>query len=271
MKRVCDIRPAVVENADAIVSVMRDGFDSRLLELFIYGCDGIASFVAEEIAIQDRGGDSHFTVALVDGELVACVELKRFSRSLFLNYIAVRPAFRSQGLARQVLREAIGFAGMEGRREMALDVLIHNTTPCEWYERLGFQTTGHTTWWTMPLTPGLADPVLVRGYPQAEACQRTFGFSMLTITAAGREYSVGRLGTQWYRITDPAIMSVPGALTALSRLDASRRILLLTPDATTLINPQAELAAQSRRMAVALDALQTRLSNRCNDGRSTPR
>jgi ribosomal protein S18 acetylase RimI-like enzyme len=267
MKRVCEIRPAAVEHAEAIVSAVRDGFDSRLLELFIYGCDGIVSFVAEEIAIQDRGGDAHFTVAFVDGELAACVELKRFPQSLFLNYIAVRPAFRSRGLARQVLHEAIAFAGTEGRREMVLDVLIHNAVPREWYERLGFLTTGCTTWWTMPLTPGPSASVLIRGYPQAEACQRAFGFSMLNIAAEEHEYTVGRLGTQWYRFTNPAALNSPGVLAALTRLDASRRILLLTPE-TVVPSPQAELVAQSSRMVVDLDTLQAQLSNSRKDDRS---
>ena len=129
MKSAEDIRPATVADAEAIVAAVRDGFDGGLLEMFIYGCDGIAAFVAEEIAVQEQGGDTHFTVALAGGEVAACAEVRRYPHCLSLNYIAVRPAFRSKGLAGRLLREAMSLAGMEGRREMTLDVLTHNAVP----------------------------------------------------------------------------------------------------------------------------------------------
>lgn len=228
--------------------------------MLIYSCDGVAAFVAEEIAMQDHGGDTHFTVTIVDGEVAACAEVKRFPRCLSLNYIAVRPDFRSRGLAKHLLREAIVFAGMDGQQEMSLDVLTHNTMARTWYERLGFRTEGNAAWWTISLEPGTPSPVLLTGYPQSQACQRTYGFSMFSIIAAGCEYKVGRLGKQWFRLMESEAMHAPGVLEVLSQVDPSRRILLASSNTTSPPTASARLAAQWCRMAVDLDTLRTRLA-----------
>ena len=35
-----------------------------MLELFIYGCAGIAKYVAEQIGVQERGGSAYYLAAL---------------------------------------------------------------------------------------------------------------------------------------------------------------------------------------------------------------
>jgi GNAT superfamily N-acetyltransferase len=252
--------PAAADHAEPIVAAVHEAFDARLLEMFIYGCAGITKYVAQQIAVQNQGGDTHFSLAMSGDELAACAELRRSADQLFLNYITVRPSFRSQGLANRLLGKAVTFAGAENRREIILDVFVDNTIPFSWYERLGFQAKYTTSWRTFPLIPGDEAPVVLSDYAQAEACQREYGFSKFGVCAGGRLYNIGRLGTQWYRLTQTEALEAPGLAALLSRLDPRRKVLLLTTDDTPIPGTQAQLVARSCRMAANLESVREQLA-----------
>ncbi len=90
-----ELRPARPDDAAGIVAAIQSGFEPRLLEAFIYGCHGIEQYVRHLIEASAFGGDTDYTVAQVDGELAGCIELRLLPKALFLNYVALFPAFRS--------------------------------------------------------------------------------------------------------------------------------------------------------------------------------
>jgi ribosomal protein S18 acetylase RimI-like enzyme len=255
------IRPAAPADAADMVTIIRGAFPARLLDLYIYGCSGITEFITEQIGVQDYGGDTYYTVAAANGKVVACAEVRRLPNCLFLNYIAVRAPFRSQGLGRHLLRSVLEANNSADVNEIALDVLECNTGARQWYERLGFRRHESIVWWQAPLGEGRPAPIFLVGYAQAQACHRRYGFSKFGVCAAAQHYEVGRLGEDWYRLTTPEALASPGLVAGLKRLAPGRRLLLLTKaDSPDVSLPEAREAARSHRLVASLDVLRQRLS-----------
>ena len=204
------VRPAAATDAPDIVAIVRGAFPPRVLEAFIYGCEGTAKFVAEQIGVQDQGGDVYYTVATSDGRVVGCTATRPLPDRLFLDYIGVGADYRGRGLGRALLGAALCAGDTGEARDLVLDVFDFNTAAQQWYQRLGFQTGESTSWWQATLADAPPAPVRLIGYAQAQACQREYGFSQFGIVAAGQHYDVGRLGAKWYRATNPAAITCAG-------------------------------------------------------------
>ena len=256
------IRPADTADAADIVTIIRDAFPAQLLELFIYGCSGIAKFIAEQISVQEHGGDTHYSVATAGSEVVACAEVRRLPQRLFLNYIAVRPPFRTMGLGSHLLHNALSNHGLSDRGEIALDVFDFNADVHQWYERLGFRRHETTVWLQATLDENQPAPVRLAGYAQAQACHREYGFSKFTVYTADRHDDVGRLGEDWYRLTDSEALASPGFAAGLKQLSPKRRLLLLSKlGSQNIMLSNTREAARTHRLVASLNTLRQRLKN----------
>jgi hypothetical protein len=145
---------------------------------------------------------------------------------------------------------------------MLLDVFSHNVPAREWYERLGFEGRGATSWMSLEIPRrGTGEPGVVSGHPQAEAAQREFGFSELTVTTRAGAYCVGRLEDRWFRLRGREALEDEALAATLQRLDGRRRILALVPEpkAAAQCGPPHRLVT-SNRMSVRLDRLTRSLS-----------
>jgi ribosomal protein S18 acetylase RimI-like enzyme len=80
-----------------------------------------------------------------DGQLVAMVNLlfvaslSQGGRSVLLEDLIVRPAYRGRGIASALLRHAVHFAREEGAVEITLLTDATNTRAIALYEKMGFQ------------------------------------------------------------------------------------------------------------------------------------
>lgn len=253
------------DDAPLIVDAVREGFSAELLEMTIYGSHGICKFVSEQIALQNDGGDTHYTIARCAGRFAGAAEIRRIPEGLFLNYIAIMPEFRDRGFGTLLLHEALGQHDSSESAAIVLDVLDHNIAARRWYERLGFREERLTQWWVAPIVPtGHRVSVSIEGYPQAQACQREYGFSRLRLIANGTPYEIGRLGEKWYRISDPKIVNEPGLIDHLFRLDARRQLLILAPDNWTAAGLGGRRAAQTRRLKAPLSLVRENLDRLCH-------
>ncbi|MCE5268413.1 MAG: GNAT family N-acetyltransferase [Planctomycetaceae bacterium] len=255
-------RTAVAADAPQIVALIRDAFPAPLVTAMTYGCPGVADFVAEQIAVQDLGGETFYVVAADEQGLVGCAEGRRLPRRLFLSYIAVSSTIRGQGIGRRLLLALIEAAGIEAD-ELALDVFDFNTAARRWYDRLGFESRESGSWCEASLDGGRPRPVRLIGYAQAEACHRLYGFSQFTLCTPEGQYDIGRLEARWYRLSDPAAIEAPGVLATLKRLAPERRLLLIgnASKAASSLSDAREFA-RSHRMAAPLNNLRKRLTER---------
>jgi Acetyltransferases len=185
--------------------------------------------VADTVRSRELGSDTLHTVAHDMEGLAGCVEIRRLPRELCLNYIAVAAAGRARGLGRALLLAALEAPECQGYERLILDVFEFNTVALNWYQRLGFAVRHQTDWYVLPplQTAGTSWHTL-EGFPQAEAAHERFGFSQFRLVTHNGNYAVGRLGTAWFRLTQPGALADVDVLPALARVDAHRRVLFLT-------------------------------------------
>jgi ribosomal protein S18 acetylase RimI-like enzyme len=229
MKNV-NIRPADPGDADAVVEVVRESFRPGDLELTIYGCPGIAAYLRRQFEAA-RFSSLPPLVAEVERSVIGFAELRRTRSSLTLNYIAVRGSWQGHGIAATLLSRALEQAGYAAGEPLSLEVFEHNTAARDWYARMGFETRLGMNFLRahMPLDGGRRGAI-VESMPQAEVCHEQFGFSTFTVGLGSKSFSVGRLGSRWFKITDPALLTSPGVLDLLARIDAERELLAVIPD-----------------------------------------
>lgn len=259
-----ELRPATVDDAIAIVDIIRSGFAPELLDKFIFGCAGISRYVREQIIASDQGGETRFTMVARSGTPIGCCELRRLRDRLFLNYIAVLPDARSAGLGRRLLHAGIDRTADASHKTISLDVLEGNRVAVDWYRSLGFERGHVTEWWELPIAASNVDAgTWVTGLPQASVCQEAFGFSRVTVSTANGTWEVGLLGASWFRITEPAALEDPNLLATLHRLDPDRELLALLPEgALPRAARRATRATGTHRMTMDLAALRALLENR---------
>jgi predicted GNAT family acetyltransferase len=227
----------------------------------IYGCAGITAYIEELIVASPQGVDTAYTVAEQDRRIVGCVEMRLLSNALFLNCISISPEVRSHGIGRALLSASLKRAHRH-RLELHLDVIERNTAAREWYRRLGFEELGVTHWWSLPL-PVETPPAFysLSGYPQAEICQKAFGFSQFTLSTETGSYAVGRIAERWFRTTQSRLLNDSSARAGLAQIDARRRLLALLNegDLPERSRAEAELLMSTRRLSVSLAELRGRL------------
>src|SRR5262245_51934100 len=79
-----------------------------------------------------------------DGLLVGCVHLQRTAGDCYLGMLTVRPTRQGSGLGRQLLEAAERWAVEQwSSRAMHMTVLVQRPELIAWYERRGYQRTGH--------------------------------------------------------------------------------------------------------------------------------
>lgn len=257
-----EIRPATVNDARGIVDVARIVFAPTFLRMVVYGCDGIVDYIRDQVDAAGVGGDTTYTVGIVGARVVAYTEMHLAPDGLHLSYIAVHPEFQAKKIGTCLLREAILCTRAPSQRSFHLHVLEHNTSARRWYEGLGLRYGEVTQWWDMPLPrPACRPSAFVIGFPQAQACQRRFGFSQFTVLTTRGEYTVGRLGTGWFRVTDVEALHDSEFVETIARLDPRRRILAIIHEGVLLphIFEAPQEMAKTRKMDADIDWVLTRL------------
>lgn len=225
------IRPetsiASAHEADRIVKLIRHSFPSDIVDKTIYGCPGIAKYIANHISADSRMSDTVFIVARIGSEVIGCAEFRRMLNALWLSYIAVDPEYRGCGVARGLLRWAIErIATPHPLEKMFLDVFAFNSVALSWYERLGFRCCASRRWYEIPLTVDSPANAIVGGLAQANELQLQFGFSQLKVTTPAGNYDVGRLHSTFFRLSRPEAVMDRDLMGALKAMDPDRLLLV---------------------------------------------
>lgn len=150
-----------------------------------------------------------------------------------------------------------------GYSTLVLDVLDFNESAFLWYQRLGFRVFQRRDWYVGGARKALVNKAgLVMGFPQAEAVQARFGFSLFRVVTSRGDYAVGRLGTKWFRVPQADAFSDDELMFSLNRLDSNRQILLIIPQgAQGSALKVAERRLTTNSMRVSMEELFSRLGS----------
>ena len=256
------IRPAIETDSEYIVKLIQQSFDSQILSAMIYGCHGIERYVRACILSPEKIVDTVYFVAEVEKQIGGCVELRLIGKTIFLNYICTDKKIRHKGLGRKLLLEAIQLIGSTSYKEMSLDVFHDNLVAKSWYEKLGFTTEYNTAWWSIPMaTHYNVVPGKISGMAHSNVSQHEFGFSQFSINTEMASYNVGKMGGDWFRISQEGLLNDAQALSTLCQLEPDRKILgLFRADANVPLLEGTNIFCRSARMTTTLSSLLVKLT-----------
>jgi len=249
------IRRAAAADAEPVAALIRRSFRPADLALTIYGCHGIAEYLRRRFEAHEDGSPEPM-VAECDGAVAGFVELRSHDSGVFLNYIATDERVQGRGVGRLLLKQSLEDLRAAPGTRFTLDVFGHNERAKSWYSRLGFERAGSAGFWRARVEPGFpgAARFEIVDLPQSDDCHETFGFSMLTLAESNDRFNVGRIGSSWFRITDPRLLRRPEVLGGLMALDRERELLVNAGESEieSGVGLELELLLRSERMQTFL-------------------
>ncbi|MBC7385042.1 MAG: GNAT family N-acetyltransferase [Cryobacterium sp.] len=97
----------------------------------------------ERIFEMIEDSDASLQIAWLDGELVACVLLKRENESTgYLGMLSVDPTLQAAGVGKKLIAHSEALVKSWGCRSMRLIILQARTDLAAYYERRGYRKTG---------------------------------------------------------------------------------------------------------------------------------
>lgn len=215
---------ATLEDVDAIMGLFAECFPQQWRDLNIYGCEGAAAFLADSIRWQAHRGETAVLVARSD-QVLGFMEVRRTPSAINVNNAATSPKARGLGLFRRLLAAAVELGEREGYAMTTLHRTLGDPLK-DFYHRTGYTVVFQMMWSACPLPDGpMTVDTVFHGLPQADAIHARYGFSQFTLRTRLGLYDVGRLGTRWFRLRNPAIVRDEKALSALHNLDPERELL----------------------------------------------
>ena len=249
------VRRAAAADAEPVAALIRRSFRDRDLALTIYGCHGIAEYLRKRFEALENGSPQPL-VAECDGAVAGFVELRSNDSGVFLNYIATDERVQGRGLGRLLLKRSLEDLQAAPGTPFTLDVFGHNERAKSWYSRLGFEHTGSVGFWRARVEPAFrgAARFEIFDLPESDDCHETFGFSMLALAEADDRFNVGRIGSSWFRISDPRLLRKPEVLSGLMALDGERELLVNVAESEIEagVGLELELLLRSDRMRTCL-------------------
>jgi GNAT superfamily N-acetyltransferase len=248
MNSVCRIRPLRPDEAQQALDLILQGMEEAHLPLTIYLSHGYAAYLKSLLTLPQPLRETWYFGAEQGGRLVGMSEWRVLPDCVFLNNIYIDQEKRGGGIGKKLFAMGIELARRYGLTILALDVFDAKKEARRWYEDLGFVAIQDSIWLTgdnlaQPTDSGCA----VLNYPQAQALQEVYGFSMLDVRTAQGLYHVGRIGDRLYRINSAAYRD-QALLAGLKQLDPKRRLLVISSEADAATTPELRIACRITRM-----------------------
>ncbi|MEC1526141.1 N-acetyltransferase [Neobacillus niacini] len=249
------IEPLKSKDAHLIPKLIESGMDKGIFKLTIFSSKGYGAYLEKLLTIPEEHRRVKLYGAFVGDQLAGYTEWRIFENSLFLNNIYVFPDYQGLGLGKSLLEEH-GNKLMEEYRKssITLDVFNNNAKAMSWYEKIGFVKQESINWNVgeqLAITPNSAFECYIENYPNAEAEQKAYDFSLFTCSTKNGIYQIGRIKNQFYRLTNTESLNNADLLHCLYQVDPKRKILLLSNEEFSS-NFSFALACVSSRMKLEI-------------------
>lgn len=260
------VRPATVQDATAIVSLMRCASTELIRRTTVIGCHGLAAYVYDQIA---AGSPNHYLVAATDDHLLGMSAWRLEGEYLFLNHLFVSPLAQRQGVGTLLLCHGTTRVPFLRARYLALDVYEDSPYARSWYHALGMTMEESKILMEAPLFPS---PTVSTTNVWSSSFRHTwdpdyarYGFSRFSLSTEQATYTIGRLGTSLFRVVEPGLLDDAIALNALYTLDHDRTLLCIGT-ARELEAPSKRggmIIGRTERLVAPLDAITAGIRERC--------
>ena len=214
----------------ALVELHHRAFDDGENGTTVFLSPRVKYYLQQLASVARRQNEYFLYGALYGGKLIGYVWGKALQKTWHLNYLAVASEFQGKGIGRALYEQWLETGKQKGYREYSLDVSEQNRQAFDWYRRLGWQLASTTYCYIRQLSasPGWdASNMRIRGWEAAQAWQHCYGFSEFYVVDQQKQWKIGRLAEEYFRINDPP----PAVVEWLLReLDPARKLLLFVPD-----------------------------------------
>ena len=262
------IRPARVEDSEAIAVLMREGVSDQVRRITIMGSPYIARFLADEVA---ANGEDVYVVGTVQGLVVGMCSWRHAGTTLQLNHLYLASDVRGQGLGAALILNGLQRVRRPEEQQLGLDVFYDNPRARAWYRLWGMSPERHVRWIQSPLPLLDHQDALscdISELPESDERHLRYGFSQFTLSTTVATYRIGRLGHGLFRTGSGAILHDPAALQGLTRIDSQRQLLCAEPVKDDVeptrrgVTPVAESERLIASCATMLKHLESSLTNR---------
>lgn len=264
LREVPSIRFAVIADAPAIASLMKAGTSLAIHRVTVIGSPSLAAHVARQI---QASGPDQYLVAILAGEVVGMTAWGHSGDTLMLNHIFLRSDCRGARVGAHLALEGLRRCRKAGEQHVGVDVFAENPRAEAWYRTLGMRQQFEKIWLDLPLCTTASDEFgdwYAEGLSVADHAQEEMGFSRFSLRTPRTTYTIGRLGSEWYRYGGFDILDDPSAVRALQTLDPSRRLLCIGD--ANLVPAQwthdGQVASRSTRLSASVDAVLATLTAR---------
>ena len=151
-----DLRPVAELIADAFATELDAGGQAALREMRVMGYMGTIFGFLSRSALDFNNAYGGF-VWVEAGRVIGNVTVQKadsYGNRWQIANVAVDPAYRGRGIARQLVRRALDYAREMGGRWTVLQVRGTNQVALGLYERMGFENLGGAMRWEIPRAPG---------------------------------------------------------------------------------------------------------------------
>lgn len=251
--RTLRLDPMTGDDAVAVGALLRESFAERLHPYISYCQPDVTAYLLVLAEHPDAFPGRHLRVLRDrDGAPMAFAEFRAIAPDTdLLSYICVAPEARGRAVAEELMRGHL--RTRSHLRAMVLDVFAHNVPARRLYERLGFEVTETTTWWSRALPANSADSSLsVLDWHVSLAALRAYGFCMVDIERAGSRIRLGLPSATVVRVPSEAAFADDVLLGALRHcIPTLERALWINSSAPTA-EPNPERVLDSMRLRAPL-------------------
>jgi ribosomal protein S18 acetylase RimI-like enzyme len=194
----------------------------------IYACPNVDRYLANLLTFPSLQKEHVLWGSWAGESLVGYAHFRTQPECWHLNYIGVLPEYQGHGIGRQLFTRWLEMGRRLGYRRLSLYVEHDNQQALDWYQRKGLVAVGRIWKYekeTELIPTAVAKSAVVRllDWEVAEACQLAYGFSQFRLVCQERIWTVGRLGEEYFRLSDGLSQSLE---VALAEVDPARRLLI---------------------------------------------
>lgn len=239
-----------------VVEVHRRCFSPAHVQRTIFGAHGVTEYLRSLVGPAGFISTHWLFGAWAGKALVGYIHGRHIGQLWHLNYVAVAPEFQRAGAGRTLWAKWIERRPQDAGK-FSLDVEQNDALALDWYRRRGF--TPVQTSWIYRQEPGIetapssavidpqsdrnATELELRSWASAEAWQRQYGFSEFELATGASTWQIGRLATNYFRVSG---LLPPPVVSALRRIDPQRALLITST--TQLDSPHLTELTVSFRM-----------------------
>jgi hypothetical protein len=175
------------------VNIVRSSFNDTYLIPSIYRAHGVSRFI--ELEISNPQSRYYYLCVKNKKGLIGFCEFKTFSKTAFLNIIAIDNNFKSSGFGELLLNFASSFFRSQHFVSITLDVFKTNKLAINWYRNKGMFEIKQRTLSQVKVKRPIIVPKLPElffiNYPHSIIQIQNFGFCMVELLYNNRNYSFG--------------------------------------------------------------------------------